>query len=88
MLRKRALTVAFWMALTASAEDLPQGRARAIVISKCGECHGLDVVTSERADKARWQAVVEAMVVNGAKLTRSEVKLLVGYLAKNFPATK
>jgi hypothetical protein len=64
MFRNSFLLFTIWTA-PAVAQELPPGKARAIVIGKCGECHALDVVTGARGNKARWQVVVEAMVTNG-----------------------
>ncbi len=87
MLRYSALLLALWT-VAASAQDLPPGKARNIVLNKCAACHGLDTITAAGADKARWQAVVEEMVTDGAKLSKSQIKQVVDYLAKNFPAPK
>jgi mono/diheme cytochrome c family protein len=70
----------------AAAQNLPPGKARALVAAACGECHALDVVTAARAPRARWQAVVEEMVKDGAKVTKAQIPLVVEYLARNFPA--
>ena len=84
MFRNSVLLFTIWTA-PAVAQELPPGKARAIVIGKCGECHALDVVTAAQGNKARWQVVVEAMVTNGVKLSKSEIRQVVDYLAKSFP---
>jgi hypothetical protein len=80
----RVLLFALWT-MAASAQTLPPGKARAIVVRTCGECHSLDVVAAARGNKSRWQAVVREMVTDGAKLSKTEVPQVVDYLARNFP---
>ncbi len=75
---------ALWISL-AAAQALPPGKAQAIVASRCVVCHSVDVVTAAAASKARWQAVVDEMVTDGAQLSPAEVPVVVDYLAKNFP---
>jgi cytochrome c5 len=65
-------------------ENLPAGDGRKIVETTCGSCHGLDIVTSKRYSKERWQSVVEEMIAQGAPLTKAEANRVVAYLARHF----
>jgi mono/diheme cytochrome c family protein len=67
-----------------SAGKLPEGEGKKIVETTCGSCHGLDVVTSKRYSRERWQAVVSEMVAQGAALDKSEAARVVDYLAAHF----
>jgi len=68
----------------AAADKLPAGEGKRIVETVCSSCHPTDVVTSKSYSKERWQAVVEAMISEGAQLTKAEAEQVVEYLARNF----
>jgi competence protein ComEA len=68
--------------------DLPPGEGRAIVQQDCKGCHALKVVTSKRASKEQWSALVNQMISRGAEVPDEDVETLVSYLAKNFGSTK
>ncbi len=62
---------------------LPAGGAKALVEKTCGTgCHAVEVVTSQRMNKAEWTAIVNNMVTRGAKASDAEVDAIVEYLAK------
>ena len=75
------LTIAF---PAAAADKLPPGEGKRIVETICSSCHPIEVVTSKSYSKERWQAVVEAMISEGASLTKEEASQVVEYLARNF----
>ncbi|HTC35665.1 MAG TPA: helix-hairpin-helix domain-containing protein [Bryobacteraceae bacterium] len=70
------------------AQDLPAGKGKELVENTCGSCHGLDVVVAQHATKDGWASIVDYMVSRGATGTPDEIKTIVDYLAKNFPAAK
>ncbi len=70
------------------AQDLPAGKGKELVENSCGSCHGLDVVVAQHATKDGWSSIVDYMVSRGATGTPDEIKTIVEYLAKNFPAAK
>src|SRR5256885_16382373 len=70
------------------APALPSGKGKAIVARTCKNCHALKVVTSKRATKDQWSALVDQMVSRGADLNDDEIDVVVAYLAKNFAATQ
>jgi hypothetical protein len=62
---------------------LPAGEAKALVEKTCGTgCHAVEVVTSQRMNKTEWSAIVQNMVVRGAKASDAEAGAIVEYLAK------
>jgi hypothetical protein len=62
---------------------LPTGDAKALVEKTCGTgCHSVEVVTSQRMNKAEWTAVAANMVARGAQASDEEVNVIVEYLAK------
>ena len=56
----------------------------AIMNQQCTACHGLSRITSTKASLEQWQAIVDRMILNGAKLTDAEKEILVQYLADNY----
>jgi hypothetical protein len=51
---------------------------------QCTACHGISRITSTKASLEQWQAIVERMILKGAKLTEAEKAALVQYLAENY----
>jgi len=64
---------------------LPDAPGKATYVRVCGECHGADVVTSMRHDRAGWTEVVSEMLDKGAVADEREVKTIVAYLTKALP---
>ena len=87
-------TTLVYLAFAANAPSLPPGKGKAIVQRDCAGCHALKVITSKRASKEQWSALVDQMVSRGADVPDEEIETVVDYLAKNFgtakkqPATK
>lgn len=52
--------------------------------TRCAECHALSRVTGVKKDRAGWEATVERMVRNGARLSEEEKAVLVDYLASKY----
>ena len=73
----------------ARAQDLPEGKGKDLVERACGDCHGLEVITSQRATSKGWSSIVDNMIQLGATATPDEIQTIVEYLAKSFakPAT-
>ena len=75
-----------------SAQELPDGKGKALVQRICSKCHGLESITSARATRERWENIVDDMVGRGAEGTDEEFDTIIEYLATNFgrsrPATK
>jgi cytochrome c5 len=67
-----------------AAEKLPPGEGKRIVETVCSSCHPTEVVTSKNYSKERWRSVVDAMISEGASLTKAEAAQVVEYLARNF----
>jgi len=59
---------------------LPAGSGKELAQRTCGvTCHSIEVVTSQRMDRAAWNAVVQGMIARGAEASDAEVKALVDY---------
>jgi cytochrome c5 len=68
----------------AAADKLPAGDGKRLVETTCSSCHDIDVVTSKSYTKERWRSVVDAMISEGAPLSKAEAARVVEYLAKHF----
>src|SRR5580692_9617587 len=81
-----AATLAFWVlaATPATAQDLPDGPGKDTLNSVCSACHGVDIIISQKRNKAAWKSTVGEMKSKGAIATDPEFDVLVDYLAKNF----
>ena len=64
--------------LPGSASSAPNGKA--VMESRCGDCHGLGKVTNASKDLAGWQTTVTRMMNKGAVLNAEEKAALIEYL--------
>jgi len=46
-------------------------------------CHSLEVVTSQRMNRAEWDSTVRSMVARGAQASDADVETMVEYLSKS-----
>ncbi len=67
-----------------SADALPEGPGKNIVLNSCTSCHVLSKTTEARKDEAGWRGNVRDMVRLGAKLQPGEEVAVVAYLTKHF----
>jgi mono/diheme cytochrome c family protein len=81
------LTTLVYLALAANVPSLPPGKGKAIVQRDCAGCHALKVITSKRATREQWSALVDQMVSRGADVPDEEIEIVVDYLNKNFGTT-
>jgi competence ComEA-like helix-hairpin-helix protein len=81
------LTTLIYLALAADAQSLPPGKGQEIVQQQCAGCHALKVVTSKRASRKQWAALVDQMITRGADVPDEDIETLVDYLTKNFGPT-
>jgi len=68
-----------------SSNDDDKGKA--LVRSKCTQCHGLEEVEAANLDRASWKETIEFMRTKGADLKDDEVTVLVNYLVKTYSAS-
>jgi hypothetical protein len=57
---------------------------RAVVLSKCFQCHTDAMFRDQRQDRRAWEATVYRMVGRGALWTPEEIKLMADYLGAEF----
>ena len=77
----RTIPLAILGASVFAASPLPEGPGRKTLESACTACHTLDIVTSKKWPREKWQDVVGKM---NASLTKEETADVVGYLARHF----
>ena len=69
----------------AAAQAFPDGPGKEILEKKCSTCHAPEQVTTFGRSAEEWHEVVVNMIDLGAELNEEETKVLVEYLAKNWP---
>src|SRR5213593_106499 len=71
---------------------LPEGDGREIILAKCVSCHDAQRIIRVRADRSRWQAIIQNMraYAHGSTLAKDltdrESQVLLDYVATNFSA--
>lgn len=83
-MKRLIFTVPFFVYALANAQDLPDGKGKDVVENVCGACHGVDLLSSQRATKEGWGYIVDDMVSRGASATNDQIQTIKDYLAKNF----
>jgi len=63
------------------ASPLPEGPGKKTLESACTICHALNVVTSKKLSREKWQDVVQKM---NANLNKEETADVIGYLSRHF----
>ena len=72
-------------AAPAAAQAFPDGPGKEILEKKCSTCHAPEQVTTFGRSAEEWHEVVVNMIDLGAEVNEEEAKVLVEYLAKNWP---
>ncbi len=87
-----ALTLAFFVGNAfnqSSAHQgppMPDGPGKAEASKLCKGCHELEKSFSMRQDKAGWQLTLDKMISYGLKASDDDLKLVLEYVVKNYPA--
>ncbi|MES2255391.1 MAG: cytochrome c [Pseudomonadota bacterium] len=73
----------------AHAQELPEGKGKAVVQTACSQCHSVDIILGQPRSRGDWMDVVSRMVGNGAELSDDDFNLVIEYLATNLgPASQ
>src|SRR5215471_4019054 len=74
------------LSMPASAQDAgaQQHPGRAVVLSKCFQCHTDTMFRDQRQDRRAWEATIYRMVGRGALWTPEEIKLMADYLGADY----
>src|SRR5262245_13984839 len=80
------LTVTIMLAAMASGavQDDSSAKAEKLMNTSCSACHDLRKIQTQAMDAAGWTGVVNSMIEKGAKVEKSDVPMLVGFLEDNF----
>ena len=62
------------------AQQLPDSEGRSILLSKCQQCHDLEMATEVTGAQDDWNTTVSRMVSYGAIVTPAEQEILIAYL--------
>lgn len=69
---------------TPSGEGLPEGPGKDLTVRTCGLCHDARRAASVRLTRDGWAAVIDSMILRGAKLSEDELPVVLEYLATHF----
>ncbi len=74
---------------SARADELPDGKGKALVRTACSQCHSADLLLDQPRSREGWTDVVSQMVGNGAQLSDDDFNVVIDYLATNLgPASQ
>jgi mono/diheme cytochrome c family protein len=62
----------------------PQNPGRAVVLSKCFQCHSDAMFRDQRQDRRAWESTIYRMIGRGALWTPEEIKLMADYLGAEY----
>jgi competence protein ComEA len=83
---KVAFSLIIGAAIAAAQVELPEGPGRAELEKVCKGCHELARSVSKRQDRDGWHATLTKMTAMGTKGTDAELKAILEYLVKFYPA--
>jgi competence protein ComEA len=66
------------------AQALPQGEGRETVEMICGDCHGPEVVGSQRRTKVEFETLIEDMASRSGAASDEQKKIILGYVLRHF----
>jgi mono/diheme cytochrome c family protein len=67
------------------AEPTPSvHQGKELVETRCGTCHGVNMVEASKKDRDGWQTTVDRMVLAGAQLNDEQKVQVVDYLAVTY----
>ena len=67
---------------------LPDGDGAELTRERCLICHGTELISQQRLNRAGWEREADKMIRWGAALTEEEKAAVVDYLARTFPPRK
>ena len=82
----RNLLFAMALVVLPAAAQLPDGPGKEETTRLCSQCHELERATSQRQNAAGWQDTIDKMTSLGMVGKDTEMRAVVEYLTKNFPA--
>ena len=64
--------------------ELPPGEGRETVVAICGDCHGPEMVASQRRSRVEWETLVEDMASRNGVASDDQKKVIATYAIHNF----
>jgi mono/diheme cytochrome c family protein len=83
-----ALCTGALLAPPALAQEAAAHPGRAVVLSKCFQCHTDAMFRDQRQDHRAWEATIYRMVGRGALWTPEEIRLMADYLGTDLGPNK
>jgi len=84
----KTLVFAAWVMwpVFGSAQGLPDGEGRDVMIAACTACHGLNNITdpSKKLNAQEWELYLYEMIARGAAVYEEDIETLKQYLISNF----
>jgi competence ComEA-like helix-hairpin-helix protein len=74
--------------VAATDAELPDGKGKDVVESTCTGCHSIARIEAKRLNEEEWNGIIREMIEKGAPINPNDLKVIVGYLAKNFGPDK
>jgi cytochrome c5 len=68
----------------ATAKRMPNGIGKEVVVSKCGTCHALSVVTRDRKTHDQWIETISTMSAKGLQASEDEMFTVLQYLDRYY----
>ena len=89
-MRILALLALSWMSTGAVAEPLIEAPGAALVRGHCSACHSLQLITTQRGDRAFWLKTIRWMqrTQNLWPLPAEQEKAILDYLAEHYDETE
>lgn len=78
------LALVVTLAAGASAQELPAGPGRDVVVKRCVTCHEADLMAQQRLSRTGWGRTLDKMVRWGAVIEPGEREPMLDYLSAHF----
>lgn len=73
------------MGIAQTAESIPEGAGKDVLISKCVTCHGLSTALAKRASRMGWEQTINKMIDSySANISNLEKAELINYMAEHY----
>ena len=76
------------VAVSLSAQDIPDGAGKDVTLRICTSCHGAEMWASERKWQLDWDRTIASMTEKGLSISDSDYATVLDYLSKNLGTAK
>jgi competence protein ComEA len=67
-----------------TAQDLPPGEGKDLLVKQCSGCHQITVITSQRKTESAWTDTIVEMRNRGANGSDEDMEQIIHYLTANY----